>query len=368
MNRDRENRKKVHLPDRVESTYPADAGKTERLSCSGKGFQFLENLACAYWHSEVLFTSIELSLFDRLGQGKLTLPALAVATSCKPEPLLRLLKVLETLELVVDKNGIWHNSPVTRRYLVSTSPEYIGNFLLYRKYIRPTWQELIQAVSDADSNMGTIPSMADDYATRNFFYVRAMDEIAQRKAAETAVLLDGFSLPSPFLDIGGGAGAFSRGLLQINDKGTAFVFDLPEVIRAARQLHPDPEYWSGIQTMEGNFVTHEFTADQTFGTIVISNFLHVYDPETARHLLGKAIRLLRQDGFLLIHDYFPDRNLRSSLKGRLYDLNMMLNTYNGTCHSARRITSWLRQERMDPGRVYDLPSDTSIIVSSFKKP
>jgi SAM-dependent methyltransferase len=52
----------------------------------------------------------------------------------------------------------------------------------------------------------------------------------------------------------------------------------------------------------GDFRFHPFS-DGQFGMIVMSNFLHAYGPLTARQLLEQSLKLLRPDGFVLIHDY-----------------------------------------------------------------
>lgn len=325
------------------------------------GFQFLENLSTAYWYSEVLFAAIELSLFDLIEQGNRDLPALSSASDCKPEHIHRLLKVLQSIGLIQQEKGCWRNLPAARRYLLSDSQDYMGNFLLYRKYIRNSWQNITEKISRDPCNKNIALKPEDDYETRNFHYVRAMDEISKQKAKEITVLFSGMDFPSPILDIGGGAGTLARTFLQNCSSGEAIVFDLPEVIQVARKLYPKPESWSRMQSMEGDFLTCKFSEDQRFGTIILSNFLHVYDPDTAKQLLRKAAGLLLPNGYLLIHDYFPDRTVHYPHKGLLYDINMMLNTHNGICHSTACIVTWLEELGAGQIRIHDLPSDTCVI-------
>ena len=337
----------------------------KQLDTPDSGFQFLENLSTAYWYSEILFAALELNLFGLIEQGHQSPESLAAASNCNKEHLHRMMKVLYGLGLIQPKANGWINRPATRQYLLSESPEFIGNFLLYRKYIQKTWQKIPETLSSTTEKEPVTIEPSDNYDIRNYHYVRAMDEIAKQKAKEIERLCRDIIWPTPILDIGGGAGALSRKLVRTNRKGTAILFDLPEVIRDAKSLYPHPEDWSGIQTMEGNFITHQFDEAQRFGTIIVSNFLHVYNRESAKILIRKAVALLAENGCLLIHDYFPDRTNHHSHKGLLYDINMMLNTYDGACHSTSWVISCLKEMHTRHIAVRDLPSDSSIILASI---
>ncbi len=341
----------------------------KRKENTHNGFQFLEDLSTAYWYSEVLFAALELNLFDRIEQGNHELESLAIALDCSPEHLHRMMKALQGIGLIKEQEkGCWRNFPATRRYLLPESPDFMGNFLLYRKYIQNTWQNITKKLSYDTDRKRTIPSSApDDYETRSFNYVRAMDELARQKAGEIAGLCSTMVWNSPILDIGGGAGAICRRLLQNIIPGEAFLLDLPEVIRAAKILYPKPEYWAGIQTVEGNFLTHEFQPGERFGTIIISNFLHIYNQEDAKCIVRKSVDLLRKKGLILIHDYFPDRTKLFPHKGLLYDINMMLNTCEGVCHDSSLVVSWLQEVEFEKIEIQDLPSDSSIILASINR-
>lgn len=319
--------------------------------------QILEDLACAYWHSELLFAALELKLFSHLSEGPLTLPALARTANCHEGPLGRLLPGLSQLGLIDEEQGLWRLSPLASRHLIPGTTGYLEDFLLYRRYLQPTWQSLAARVS----NRPLPPALShrDDYATRNLHYVRALDQLARVKAAEIIPLLADIPWRGPILDLGGGAGALCRALLR-QRASTATLFELAEVLTAAHALYPDPAEWHGITTMAGDFRDHPFSADCRFGLILMVNFLHTYDEIGARHCLTKAVSLLDADGYLVIHDYCPDR---TPVKGQLYDLNMLLNTAEGSCHEAQTLRGWLCASGLIGIQVKDLASDSTLILA-----
>lgn len=322
--------------------------------------QPLEDLACAYWSSDTFFAALELNIFGALGENTLSVVELAQASHCHPVRLSRLLTALARLNLIQKKNDGWRNLPEAVRHLIPGRPEYLGDFLLYRRYLQPTWQTLAQTISCAP--LSPPLSRDDDYPRRNRYYVRALDQLARLKAKEIISELCHIPWHGPVLDIGGGAGALSRSLTRehLPQAIQATLFDLPEVLAAAQALYPEPDNWTNIVALPGEFLSHPFASKNQFGLIILSNLLHIYDEPDAIRCVNKALTLLEPAGSLLIHDYFPDRG---ALKGPLYDLNMMVNTPKGRCHQARDLITWLAAAGLSKAQIVDLPSDSTIIIA-----
>ncbi len=325
-----------------------------------KGFQYLEDLSTAYWYSQVFFTALELKLFMHLDQKKTSIQQLSKACTCKPEELHRLLRALEKMELVNHQKSSWSNTLSSSTFLVPDKPDYMGDFFLYRQYMRPSWDMLTQKVSN------TQLSKKEDltYEQKNYMYVKAMDTIVRQKARQIAKIIAPLNLCGAVLDIGGGAGGMARELLTVMPGSHGSLLEIPEVILAAKRLYPDPEKWAHITPISGDFRTHEFNT--SFSLIILSNFLHTYSPKEAQDLLIKSINLLEKTGHILIHDYFPDRKGVAPQKGSLYDLSMMLNTYNGACHETGLITQWLNKAGIKNIHITDLDTDTSVILAGPK--
>jgi len=341
-------------------------------------YQQFENLATAYWQSEVLFSALELKLFDHIEAGASTLQALCTAAACKEDGLYRLLKVMTRMELIGENNGNWYNSQAARVYLVETSPTYMGDFFLYRRTMQEKFHRLTRKVSLDDGLIGKKDCRQfraeDPYEDRNGNYVRALDRLAREKAKEIVGMLGNETWELPILDLGGGAGALCRRIVAslspadpqhsgLDHAAAGVLLDLPEVIDAARQIYPNETEWVGIETVAADFRVYEFDVNRQFGLIVMSNFLHAYGEMEARNLLEKAVRLLKPGGKVLIHDYFPDRLGCNPHKGAMYDLAMMLNTYDGQCHEASRVISWLDAAGIQESVVLDLETDSALILA-----
>ncbi len=362
-------------------------------------FQVLENFSTAYWQSEVLFSALELKLFDHIESEDATLRKLCTLSGSREDGLYRLLKVMKRMELIGESDGLWFNSQAVRRYLVTKSPSYMGDFFLYRRAMQDNFRLLTQKISlnaaseatrreDSDAVANSAAEPDDNYEIRNFNYVKALDQLARQKAGQIVEILSRETWQPPVLDLGGGAGTLCRMLVathcgsdskkgihfpEDSDRPESFcavsgplpgvLLDLPEVIAAAQQIYPEKKDWQGIEPICADFRFYAFAEKRTFGLIVMSNFLHAYGENEARKLLEKALSLLKPGGKILIHDYFPDRMGRDPLKGSIYDLAMMLNTYDGQCHEASRVVSWLYAAGIRQSVVLDLETDSALILA-----
>ena len=334
----------------------------QRSDPARRDYQYLEDLATAYWYSEALFAALELNLFSQLDKGDSPAADLAETNLCRPGELARLLTALERLALVQCHNGRWSNSQLARCYLVPGRPDYLGNLLLYRRYMQPSWPRLAKMVAaEGRDPVGSV-THESSYALRNRLYVQALDALARQKASEILGVLDCLDWPPTVIDIGGGAGALSRAIVNRRTGVLATLVELPEVLQAARELYPAEREWTGIRTIAADFRSHPFNTNRRFGIVLLSNCLHAYGWDEACALLEKGIGLLAPGGVLLIHDYFPDRRGCHPHKGALYDLAMMLNTYNGMCHHASRVVGFLEGCGLPAVRVQDLKTDSSIIL------
>jgi predicted metal-binding protein len=334
-------------------------------------FQYLEDISTGYWYSQILFTAVELGIFDHIDKDVKTIDRLASLLSCNADNLKRLLKAMECLALVINIDDEWCNSQMVSRYLVRSSDQYMGHFILYRRYMRNEWQELSNKISPGKGSSSL--NNGDDLEERFYNYLCATDSQIKLKSHEILEILNWFGLRFPVLDIGGGAGSLLRVITgsginspekyRVMDVNRSTLFELDDIINAAKRLYPSISDWQHFRTISGDFRSYEFGDDHKYRLIMMSNFLHAYGSTEAHELLKKACRLLTNDGIIVIHDYFPDRVVSFPQKGKLYDLNMMINTYNGRCHETHEIIHWLTCENLVCTSVFDLKSDTSVIVA-----
>jgi predicted metal-binding protein/ubiquinone/menaquinone biosynthesis C-methylase UbiE len=335
------------------------------MNVQSEDFQILEDLATGAWYSEVLFTAMDLEIFEALSFHPCSGKALAAQLDCEVDGLERLLAALTSLGLIISCQGNYENGPLASRYLVPGSDSFAGHFMDYRRLLIPHWKRLPARIRKGISaNDRPVEEPAEAYEQRVLAYVRAMDFQARIKAADAIELLQllyGIE-PQRILDIGGGAGAWCRTLIEKWPQANAILLDLSETLHAARKLYPNPAHWHRIQPVAGDGRTPCFKPE-SFHIIILSNILHAYGAEEAQQIIADSAHLLAPQGMLLIHDYFPDGHRTSPLKSRIYDLHMLLNTYNGRIYGLSDLQPMLAASGLHHHRLLHLKTDTSMLLS-----
>ncbi len=134
----------------------------------------------------------------------------------------------------------------------------------------------------------------------------------------------------PFLDLGGGAGAYAAAFLDAHPGETAVVVDRPAVLDLARETVPTAQRVPLDLLGDGPWPSGARIA-------LLANVLHLYGPADARTLVARAARSLLPGGTLAVKDFDA-----ASSAGILFSLNMAIFTEAGEVHDAELLRSFLR--------------------------
>lgn len=329
------------------SPWPLEGGVTSA--------QDIEDLATAAWLSETLFAALELGIFDALGQEALSVADLAARCGLDAKACGRLVDALASLGLLARHGGPASGvvevacTTVTRRHLLQDAPGYLGDSLAYRRRLAGTWTRLAEAVRTGGSPLEPPADEGETaYRERVRRYVLAMDDVARHKARLIADRLDPAALsPACLVDLGGGAGAVAAEILRRSPGWRGVVLDIPEVVECAEEVWRErvateagspPDAGSSPARGEPSFVARNLLDEAIpappehaagWGLVVASNVVHAYSEADSGPLLDRAADALADDGLLLVHDFFTDGAGRGPVKSSLFDLHMMINTYQG---------------------------------------
>lgn len=337
---------------------------------AAEDFQRLEDLATAYWYSEVLFAALELNIFGLLAETPASLEDLTATSGYDRDGLSRFLSTLTAVGLIVEHAGQYANGPLAARYLVPGGGSYWGDFLLYRRYLSSHWQRLTSRIREGVSaNDRALDESREAYQERTLAYVRTMDLQARLKAAEALPYLEPMFAAAPrrILDAGGGAGAWCRAFGSQWPQAQTVLLDLPETLAAARRLYPDPKAWQDIQVVAGD-VLNPGIGKERFDLILLSNLLHAYGFSEAQTILAHFADCLAPGGVVLIHDYLADLHDVDPVKGALYDLHMLINTYNGRIYKLHELVAMAERAGLKNVEFFHLRSDTSMLVARQEGP
>ncbi len=322
------------------------------------GAQYLEDLATAYWFSETLFTAVELDVFSILEPEGATAEQIARVLDLDPRSTERFLHALCLLGLLTHFAGSFYNSTVASRHLVKGREHYQGNSILWRRRLRAPWGDLKGAVKKGTRVCESDSDDPEVLKERIRAYIDAMNDVALTKTSEILRFFDDFS--GAILDVGAGSGAVSVGFLERFPDSKATLIDLPPVVEYASELLSRVNSGGRITFCPGNVLEQWPVEKGAFDLVILSNVLHAYAEAEAAHLLDQAVERLSAGGTLLIHDFFLEHR---SEKAALFDLNMLINTFNGKVFPAKWTCDRLRERGLILTDLIPLESDTGVIFA-----
>ena len=185
----------------------------------------IRKIAYAFQASRTLLTAYELGVFSMLGEDGRSSQEVAQMLGTAWRSTDRLMNAVVVMGLLVKEKSTFRNTPASARFLVSTSPDYMGG-LMHTVHLWDTWSTLTNAVKVGTSVQSGISQKAN-HATWNEAFIAAMHYRAHKQAsavAEQMHLKDG----SRVLDVGGGSGAFAVAFVRAGRGVKATIFDLPE--------------------------------------------------------------------------------------------------------------------------------------------
>ena len=326
------------------------------------GAQYLEDLATAYWRSEVLFTAVERDIFSHLGPDGCRTTDLAKMLGFTLDALNRLCRALETLGLVGMQGDRIFNTKISRRYLVKGEPAYQGESILWRRRLAANWNSLTRCLEQGTRTVFPPTGESVEAVNERFCqYSRAMDTVARTKAAELMPIIAGLPLKGRILDVGSGLGALSEALLETFPSTRATLLDMPQVLELASATDTGRKWADRLEYVPADLLEHWPVQDSAFRAVILSNIVHAFGEAETRHVLSQAADCLTPDGILLIHDFFFEHQTE---KASLSDLNMLVNTYNGRVYAAEKIRKYLHMLGLTVSGLIRLESDTALLAAA----
>lgn len=326
------------------------------------GPQYLDDLATAYRFSEVLFTAVELGIFDLLARGEKTLGEIAGELGCEPKAMYRFLQSLGELGLLAKTGRHYDNTGVASQFLVSGKECYQGNAILWRKNLAGSWRNLSQCLKAGGRiDFPAVAEKPEEQAQRIRHYLKAMDDVAKVKAQEILPFFQGLTLKGQLLDVGTGSGALAISFLACFPDLTAVLLDLPEVLVYTSDFVEKKSLSKRVQYVPANILAEWPVAQKAFDLVMLSNVVHAYSEEELPAILERAAACLQPEGYLLLHDFFLEH---CPSKAAVFDLNMMVHTYNGKVFSKKWLQNELTKLKLFHTAMIPLQTDTAIIIAS----
>ena len=246
-----------------------------------------------------LMASVKLGVYDALAAGPLSTEALANQAGIAPEPAERLFYLLAEQDyLAPNDDGTWALTPISRRWLLTDSPDSISDFLIVR-YTEWDW---IGHLEDYLRTGVPYIGRADLGDEGWLVYQRAMRSLARMSTQEIARRMPTPTRPTTMLDIGGGHGQLSVAFCRRYANLRAVVLDLPDACRQAAPLLAEEEMGDRVVLRPGDALADDLGRD-TWDIVTAMNIVHTLSPEQTRHLIHQVGPALKPGGIFAVIDF-----------------------------------------------------------------
>ncbi len=298
----------------------------------------LVRLSTAYWDSQVFLTANRIKLFDALAAGPLSAAELATKLSLHERQAKLFFNSCAGLGLLTVKDGRYANSAVSAVFLVSGSPGYMGNAVLYSDHLYSTWGQLEKGLRQ-DTPVLPPQSYLGGETERTRAFVYGLHDRALGLARSLITLVD-LSGRKRMLDVGGGPGTYSIMFTQRYEGLRSTVLELEGVANVAREIVAANGAADRVQLLPGDYQTSDYPGGND--VVLMSGMFHRETEATCRKLIAKARAALGPGGTLVISDIFADAGGASPAFATLFGLNMMLTAQDGGVHADSDVASWMR--------------------------
>ncbi len=320
----------------------------------------------AYQRSEALRAAIELDLFTAVAAGQTTAAQIAAACGASPRGVRILADYLTVCGLLRKAGDRYELTADSAAFLDRRSPAYLGgavDFLLADE-LRGAFRQLTAAVRRGGTALSDEGTVSHDNPIWVAF-ARAMAPVMRLPARLLAELVgEGPKPPARVLDVAAGHGLFGIAVAERCPEARVTALDWPNVLAVAR----DNAGAAGVADRHALLPGSAFTTDwgAPYDAVLLTNFLHHFDPPTCEQLAGKAYAALAPGGRVFTLEFIPEPARVSPPPAATFALTMLATTAAGDAYTFAEYERVFSRAGFRRSEFRALPPTTQQVVVSYK--
>ena len=254
---------------------------------------------------QAVSTAVRLNIFTALDERPSTAPELAQRLDAHERGITSLLRALQAIGYVSERDGRFQNSPMTDKWFGQNDVMNIGTALhVWDVFIQELWPysaEIVQTGERPFNFYDFIYSNSD--LAQSFQHMMVGNahvvgrELLKNRWLKKMAVPDG---EMRVLDVGGGHGVVSMVLAQAHPHLEATILDSKMALQTAQDQIEKKGLNGRIHLRPGDMWHIDW--GQQYDLILLINMVHHFDVDTNRKLLQKANAALKPGGQVAIFD------------------------------------------------------------------
>ncbi|HEY5403861.1 MAG TPA: class I SAM-dependent methyltransferase [Pyrinomonadaceae bacterium] len=320
----------------------------------------------AHQQTEALKAAIELEIFTAIGEGNTSPAAIAQRCGASERGTRILCDFLTIMGMLTKENNAYGLTLDSSVFLDKRSPAYLGGATEF--LCDPNLTAGSKDIAGAVRNGGTTLQNDGTIAPDNDIWVnfaRAMAPMMAMPAQLMANLVDpAADRPLKILDIAAGHGLYGLAFATKNAQAEITALDWAAVVEVAKENAAKAGVADRYKTIPGS------AFDVDFGTgydlVLITNFLHHFDPPTNEILLRKVHASLAEGGRAVTLEFVPNDDRVTPPEAATFSMMMLTSTPSGDAYTFAELEKMAANAGFSKSTVHPLPPSIQTVVISEK--
>jgi ubiquinone/menaquinone biosynthesis C-methylase UbiE len=321
----------------------------------------------AYQRTEALKAAIELEVFTAIGEGNTTAAQIAKRCQTSERGMRILCDFLTTMEMLTKQGDHYALTLDSATFLDKRSPAYAGGAIEFM--CSPTLMDAAKNMTEAVRKGGTAMEEEDGTVSAEnpvwVKFARGMAPMMAMPAQMIAKLVDpNADRKLKILDIAAGHGLFGIAFATQNPQGEVTAVDWKPVLEVAKENAQKAGVSDRYSTKEGN------AFDVDFGTgydlVLLTNFLHHFDPPTNETLLRKVRAALADGGRAVTLEFVPNEDRVTPPDAARFSMQMLIGTPSGDAYTFPELERMFANAGFSRSTLHALPPTFQHVVISEK--
>jgi ubiquinone/menaquinone biosynthesis C-methylase UbiE len=320
----------------------------------------------AHQRTEALKAAIELEVFTAIGEGNSTAAEIAKRCQTSEKGMRVLCDYLTTMEMLTKQGKQYALTVDSSVFLDKRSPAYLGGATEF--LCSPMLTEGFKHMTEAVRKGGTAIEGDGTIGPEHPIWVkfaRGMAGMMSMPAQLLAKLVDpNADQKLKILDIAAGHGLFGIAFAAQNKQAEVTAVDWKPVLEVAKENAEKAGVADRYSTIEGSAFDVEFGSG--YDLVLLTNFLHHFDPPTNETLLRKVRAALADGGRAVTLEFVPNDDRVTPPEVAGFSMVMLVGTPSGDAYTFAELEQMCANAGFSRSTFHALPPTFQQVVISEK--
>ena len=287
----------------------------------------------AYQRTAALKGAIQLDVFTAIGEGNATAKTIAARCKTSERGMRILCDYLVIIGFMTKQGANYGLTADSALFLDRRSPAYLGSAEQF--LTSPMLTDGFKDVAAVVRKGGEIMSAHGTMDPNHPVWVDFAHAMAPMMAGPADMIAKLVGAPSgatwKVLDIAAGHGLFGIAIARQNPNATIVAADWPNVLEVAKENAAKAGASARYTTLPGSAFEIDFGAG--YDIVLLTNFLHHFDPATCEKLLRKVHAALKPGGRTVTLEFVPNEDRVSPPTAAAFSIIMLGTTEAGDAYT-----------------------------------